>query len=96
MMAPPSCAWWHRGVGLDLRNCLLCQGCFYVLASPHKSILWIVKMSVLHEYYFYYVFFRAWFRAPEAKTLSVHLNFIPNVHAIFLFFSLCEAKLFSV
>lgn len=77
MVAPPSCAWWHRGVGLDLGNCFVskCQGCFDVLASLHKSILWIVEMSFLHEFFLLFYFFcRAWFRALETRTWSVHLK----------------------
>lgn len=44
-----------------------------MLDSLHKSILWIVRMSVLHD------FCRAWFRVTEGRTWSVHLKCIQTV-----------------
>lgn len=74
-MAPPFCAWWHHRVVLDPGNGSLswCQGCVDVLDSLHKSILWTVQMSVLHD------ICRAWFRDTEGRAWSVHLKCIQTV-----------------
>lgn len=39
-----------------------------MLDSLHKSILWIVRMSVLHD------FCRAWFRVTEGRTSKMYSN----------------------
>lgn len=44
-----------------------------MLDNLHKSILWIVRMSVLHD------FCRAWFRVAEGRTFSVHLKCVQTV-----------------
>lgn len=60
-----------------------------MLDNLHKSILWIVRVSVLHD------FCRAWFRVTEGRAWSVHQNiFKVFLHAVAL--SSCKATASAV
>lgn len=60
-----------------------------MLDNFHKSIFWIVRVSVLHD------FCRAWFRTTEGRTWSVHQNVSKvSLHAVAL--SSCKATVSAV
>lgn len=60
-----------------------------MLDNFHKSIFWIVRVSVLHD------FCRAWFWTTEGRTWSVHPNVSKvSLHAVAL--SSCKATVSAV